>query len=133
VALAVAILSVTSLLVNTPPARGEPTGGATGTTLRSDELWLDVTVSPARAGLNEMHFTTLSPTGGPKDVLELSVRVSLPGRDVAAIDVPVRRAGPGHYLARGVDFPIPGEWRVEAQALLGATDAEAFAGTIDIR
>jgi copper transport protein len=136
IATAVLILVATALLVNAAPAKtavanaGE--GGVAGITLRSDKVNVDVTLTPAVAGANDVHVDTSDPNGAPKDVKELTVTMALPGRGIAPIDVPLRRLGPGHWLSPGFEMPLAGEWRVIAKPLLSEFDQPTLRGTIEI-
>ena len=115
--------------------------GASGVTLRSEQLTVDVTAIPGRPGRNELHFTALSPQGGPlalspvgglEEVGEFQAAASLPSRDIAPIQIPVRRLSPGHYIATGVNLPIPGDWTLTVRALVSPTDEEAVVGKLSI-
>jgi copper transport protein len=116
--------------------------GATGVTLRSAEATVDVSAIPGRPGRNELHFTAFSPQGGPltlptvgglDQVGEFQVSASLPSRGIAAIQIPVRRISPGHYIAPGVSLPIPGDWSLTVRALVSETNEVALAGKLSIR
>ena len=130
------ILVATSLLVNAAPAKtavanaGE--GGVAGITLRSDAVNVDVTLTPAVAGTNDVHVDTSDPNGSPKDVDELTVTMALPDRGIAPIDVPLRRLSPGHYYSPGFQVPLEGEWRVTAKPLLSEFEQPTLRGTIDV-
>jgi copper transport protein len=135
IAFAAAALAATALLVNAVPAKtanAEQAGGATGVTMKSDEVWVDVTVAPARTGRNDVHVSALEPAGAPKDVAELTISLDLPGRAIGPIDVPLRRLSPGHYLSPGLDIPLAGEWRVTAKARLDDFDQPTVTGRVDI-
>jgi copper transport protein len=142
VVFAIVILSITSLLVNAAPAVSVNESGASGVTLRTDDVRLDVTATPGRPGRNELHFTlftsagaplALAPVGGLEEVGEFTVTASLPDRDIAAIPIPVRRVSPSHYIASGVDLPIPGDWTLTVRALRSETDQVTMAGKLSIR
>jgi copper transport protein len=136
IATAVLILVATSLLVNAAPARtavasaGE--GGVAGITLRGEAVNVDVTLTPAVAGTNDVHVDTSDADGAPKDVDELTVTMALPDRGIAPIDVPLRRLSPGHYYSPGFQVPLAGEWRVTAKPLLSEFDQPTLRGTIDV-
>jgi copper transport protein len=139
--IAVVILSIAALLVNAAPAVSVNNSGATGVTLRSDRVKVDVTAIPGSPGPNELHLTAFSPEGAPlalpqigglEDVGEFQISASQPGRDIAPIPIPVRRLGPGHYIASGVSIPIRGDWRLTVRVLLSDTDEEALAGDLQI-
>jgi copper transport protein len=134
--LGIAILAITAVLVNAVPAVTANAGndeGAAGVSMQSDQVVVDVTVAPARAGRNDIHVSTFSPAGAPLDVQELTVTFDLPSRGIPPIDVPLRKLGPGHYLSPGFDIPIAGEWRVTAKALLSDVDQVNLSDTITIR
>jgi copper transport protein len=142
VVFAIVILSITSLLVNAAPAVSVNESGTSGATLRGDGVRLDVTAAPGRPGRNELHFTlftsagaplALAPVGGLEEVGEFTVTASLPDRDIAAIPIPVRRVSPSHYIASGVDLPIPGDWTLTVRALRSETDQVAMVGKLSIR
>jgi copper transport protein len=142
VVIAVIILSIASLLVNAAPAVSVNESGATGVTLRTDRMVVDVTAIPGPPGRNELHLTAFSPQGGPlalpavgglDQVGEFEVSASLPSRGIAPIQIPVRRISPGHYIGPGVSLPIPGDWTLTVRALLSETDQVAAAGKLSIR
>ena len=101
-------------------------------TLRSPQVVVDVTVSPARAGRNDIHVSTFSRAGAPLDVAEVTVTFDLPSRDIAPITVPLRDLGPGHYLSPGFDIPLSGDWRVTTKVRLTDVDQVTRTGTIPI-
>ncbi|MCZ7527662.1 MAG: copper resistance protein CopC [Acidimicrobiia bacterium] len=105
--LAAAVLGASAVLAGTEPS-GASAAGPYATIVEGDPLWFDVLVTPARAGRNDVHVTALAPGGGLTDVLDMRVTMSLPARDVAPIEVPLRRLGPGHYFSPGFDLPIAG-------------------------
>ena len=139
--IAVVILSIAALLVNAAPAVSVNDSGATGVTLRSDRARVDVTAIPGSPGRNELHVTAFSPEGAPlaippsgglNEVGEFQVSASLPSRDIAPIQIPVRRLGPGHYISSGVNLPIRGDWNLTIRILFSETDQAALAGKLPI-
>jgi copper transport protein len=135
IATAVLILVATALLVNAPPAKtaqASSGGGVAGVTLEADDVDVDVTVTPATAGTNDVHIDVANPQGAPMDVDELKVTFALPDKDIAPIDVPLRRLSPGHYFSPGFQVPLGGEWRVTAKPLLSEFEQPTLRGTIDI-
>jgi copper transport protein len=135
IATAVLILAATALLVNAPPAKtaqASSGGGVAGVTLEGEAVNVDVTVTPATAGTNDIHVDVANPQGAPMDVDELKVTFALPDKDIAPIDVPLRRLSPGHYYSPGFQVPLGGEWRVTAKPLLSEFEQPTLRGTIDI-
>ena len=130
------VLAVTAALVNAaPPSSGGAslTGGATGVTMRSPEVVVDITLAPGVAGLNDVHVNTYSRVGAPMDVPGLALSFDLPSKGIAEIDVPLRKLGPGHYFSPGFDLPIAGDWRVIAEVRLGEVDLVTRTATITLR
>jgi copper transport protein len=142
VVFAIVILSITSLLVNAAPAVSVNESGTSGVTLQADGVRVDVTAAPGRPGRNELHFTLFSSAGAPlalapvgslQEVGEFKATASLPDRDIAPIQIPVRRITPTHYIASGADLPIPGDWTLTVRVLRSETDEVAMVGTLSIR
>ena len=67
------------------------------------------------------------------DVEDVTLRASLPDKDIAPIDVELRSLGPGHYVANSLTIPLPGDWQIETQVTLTGNQTEALAGTLEIR
>ena len=130
---ALMVLVTTAVLVNAVPARTEAAGsaqGAVGVTLKNSEVAVDITAAPGVSGRNDIHVNTFTPAGSPRDVLEIKVTFSFPSRRIAAVDVPLRRLGPGHYYSPGFDVPLAGTWRVEATPQLSEFEEPTLAGQI---
>jgi copper transport protein len=133
---AMLILVATSLLVNAAPAKlANASGGQNGiagVTLSNSKVKLDVSVTPAVAGENDVHVNVSDPNGAPKDVQDLTVTMALPDRGIAPIDVPLRRLGPGHYYSPGFQLLFGGDWRVTAKPLLSEFEQPTLRGSISI-
>lgn len=130
--LAVVVLAVTALLVNAQPARSALAQPFT-VEMKSDQIWVDVTVDPAKAGPAALHFYTLSPTGGVGEVQDLTATMSLPSQDVGPLTVPVTRAGPGHFSAYNFNIPLRGQWKLEVKALLSDIDEADVSATVPVK
>ena len=127
------VLVVTALLVNVAPPTGTPLASQESrTTIDARQVTLDITATPGRAGLNDLHVNTYSPQGAPLDVDAVEMRISLPERDLPPLDVPLRELGPGHYLSPGLDIPLSGSWRVQATIRLGPVDRVDLTGDLEI-
>jgi copper transport protein len=135
---AVAILVVTALLVNAPPARNAIaqaafSGGVTDVSMKNNEIWVDVTVAPGQAGPNDVHVSTLTLNGGLTDPQDFQLTFDLPSHHIAPISAPLLHGGPGHWLTSGFELPIRGTWRVTARVRLSNIDETVLVGTIKIR
>lgn len=134
VVLGLAVLVATSVLVNAPPgySAAETASGAVGVTMNADTVSVDVTVTPAVAGRNDVHVDLFSPEGAPLDVEDLTVTFALPADDVPPIDVPLRHLGPGHYFSPGFDIPFAGEWRIVAKPIVSEFEQPSLEGTVEV-
>jgi len=130
--IAVVVLAVTSLLVNAQPARSA-LAKPFSAEMRSELVLVDVTVDPAKAGPSNLHFYTLSPTGGQQEVQDLTATMTLPDQDVGPLAVPVQRAGPGHFSAYNFNIPLRGSWKLEVKALLSEIDEATVSTTIPVK
>ncbi|MDQ1497422.1 MAG: copper transport protein [Actinomycetota bacterium] len=130
--LAVVVLAVTALLVNAQPARSALAQPFT-TEMRSEMVWVDVTVDPAKAGPAALHFYTLSPQGAEQAVQDLTASLSLESQDVGPLTVPVQRAGPNHFSAYNFNIPLRGQWKLEVKALLSDIDEATVSATIPVK
>jgi copper transport protein len=90
-------------------------------------------VSPGRAGPNNIHLYTLTKTGQPSEVEEMTMLLSQSARGISPIEVKLEKAGVGHYQSIGFDIPFPGKWKLVITARTTEIDSEGFEGTVEIR
>jgi copper transport protein len=114
VALGVAALAVTGALAGYSPGGAQ----ATGPYSASAELGparAELTVEPALAGPNEVHVYFFDRADGAQwdATKQLTVRASLPSHRIEPIDLPARKAGPGHYVIGGAPLAPAGDWTLE--------------------
>jgi copper transport protein len=131
-ALMVAIVGVTAVLVSEPPARAQATTAPVSREGRVGPYDFTVTVDPAGVGSNEIHVYVFDSTGQPAAVDEISVSASLPAIDLGPIRLEATRAGPGHAIAAG-QLPLRGDWRLEIAVRRGEFDEWSSLVTIPIR
>jgi copper transport protein len=135
VALAVAVIAVTAVLVNAAPAniaQGQP-GGAAGVTLKSDRVWVDISAAPGVApAANDVHVTAINPAGAPVNPAEVVTTLDDPGRHVAPLTIPLRRLSAGHYLSPGFTIPFKGAWRITVHVRFDQFTQVTIAGPLNI-
>jgi len=102
-------------------------------TLKTDELWFDVTIAPGSAGRNDVHITALPTGGGLTQVKEIQVQLTQPGRDLPPFEVPMQQLGTNHYYAPQFDIPYPGVWKITIRAQVSATDESVATGRFTLR
>ena len=129
---AVFVLVVTSLLVAAEPARSALSRPFSAE-LVTDELLIDVTVDPAKAGPTDFHFYTLTPAGAVADVEEFSASLRLRAADVGPLTLKIEKVAPGHYSAYGSELPLRGTWELEVVARVTEIDQVRATTTIPVR
>lgn len=131
----VAVLGVTGALVNLTPAKVSAGRGPIEVSAKMGEGTVRVTADPATVGANELHIFFDKPDGTLDGRYEsASVKLSLPSRDLPAIDAPVVRVGPGHFQIVNVTLPFSGAWQVDVAAKLDRfTEVDAAPLTVTIR
>jgi copper transport protein len=133
VAVAIIVLAITAVLVNTQPARAVATGGSYTTTAKTAEMWFDVTVSPAKAGSNRVTVLPRVPDSGAASVLEVTAKFSNSERGIAPITVLLTTEGPFNTTYGGdVTLPFPGSWTLDIRALRTQVDESAVQLTVPV-
>jgi copper transport protein len=126
-AIMVAIVGVTSALVNAPPARTEvEMHEAFETGLELGPLMAHMEVVPAMMGRNEIH---LEFTRGRPD--EVRVSASLKSKDIGPLRYKARRAtGPGAFMVEAANLQPAGDWQLRIEARRGEFDL--FTKTVSV-
>jgi copper transport protein len=131
----VAIVAVTAVLVNAPPARTEVVmHGPESVTVELGDVEAHVEVDPAMPGENEIHLEFMGADGAPAEIAEVNIAASLPSAEIG----PLRFAAePGHehgsFVVMAADFPLAGEWELRIEARRGEFELLTETTTISIR
>jgi len=124
IAVALAVLAVTALLVNAVPAK-QAAGLPFSTSFSTLGVQVNAIVDPARAGIgNQVHVYVLSSLGTPKAIPELDMTLSLPAENLGPLAIPLVVGGPGHYYANDVDIPVAGNWILRFTVRTDAIDEQ---------
>jgi copper transport protein len=117
VAGAVLILGLTSVLVQTAPARTAaatpgpaPDRGIFSTTLDSKLYQLQLDIEPTKVGNSDVHLYAFTREGATLTVKEWKVTAALPAQGIEPIDVPVLRITDSHASGT-VTLPSVGAWQ----------------------
>jgi copper transport protein len=143
----IAVLTITAMLVNAQPARSA-LALPFAKEFREPSMLVDLIVDPAKAGLVDMHVYILTPSGGNLFAHGVTAEMSLPSKGIAPITIPMKRAGPNHFLAcKGPPaqvastvtcsdkfaIPFSGKWLIVIRALRDQFNEVAVQTTVDIR
>ncbi len=113
-ALMLTVLGVTAALVSYAPPIDAASGPfSTNTTLGPIEL--EMTVEPAKVGLNTVHLYLIDATNGAQytDTKELVATASLPAKGIGPLPLKANVAGPGHYILSSAVLSPGGTWQIE--------------------
>jgi copper transport protein len=117
VVIAVTVLAVTAVLVNTPTARETFTQPATATVAfdtggPGGRGSIGLTVTPARLGSNQIRVSITDSAGRPYRPQQVQAALLLPARNLGPLTVRLVPDGRGHYLGGPVTFTITGQWQL---------------------
>ncbi|MFF4399982.1 copper resistance CopC/CopD family protein [Streptomyces sp. NPDC001480] len=148
VAVAVAVLGVTTVLTGTLPARAEAAAAADGsapdvgiatasvTTVPFDvgqggQGKVQVTLDPGRVGRNSVEAVVYGPDGGLSTVPELRISLTLPAQKIGPIDTKVTNRG-GYWGTDSLNVPIPGTWTMKVTVRVSDLDQVTVSQTVRI-
>ena len=114
----VAVLAITSVLVVLTPAKASTEGGVVEEIIQLGEVGsVQLVVSPARAGRNQIHLYTYDPSGRPADIAtSITLELALPAAAIGPIEREAVRAGPAHLQLDGSDLAVSGRWEITVRA-----------------
>jgi len=139
-AIGLAILSITSLLVATPPgarpaAAADAAAPVTGTPspavrpeIVATQLSLEgggrayVQLDPARVGESTLTIAIMDSASKPWDVPEVTAALRLTEQDVGPLPVTLRKMRPGDYISVGLTMPMAGTWQLRIKVRTSETD-----------
>ncbi|MBD0291568.1 MAG: copper resistance D family protein, partial [Thermoleophilia bacterium] len=135
-AIMVAIVGVTAVLVNAAPAKNAVERHVAPTTAVVDFGGVEahVAVEPGAAGPNAIHLEFSSRgSGKPAELEGVKVAATLPARNIGPLDFEARPShehGHGAWAITGADLPIPGEWELRIEARRG--EFELLTETVNV-
>ena len=115
VAIAVAVLAATAVLVDQPPARVQLSEPFTAV-VEAAGATLSVSVEPGHVGTNDIHLYLFEPGGGPPLDVD-AVEITAGTTDIPPRRLPVTAITGNHWSAYGASLTAPGTWTVEVTAV----------------
>ncbi|MGH2911714.1 MAG: copper resistance CopC/CopD family protein [Solirubrobacteraceae bacterium] len=113
-ALMLCVFGVTSALVSyVPPIDAASGPFSTNTTIGPAEL--EMTIEPAKAGLNTIHLYLIDARTGTQFTAtkELTVTARLQSKNIGPLPLKANLAGPGHYVFNSAVLSPGGTWDIE--------------------
>ncbi len=112
--LMICVFGVTAALISYVPPIDAATGPfSTTTTIGPAEL--EITLDPARVGVNTVHIYLINATNGTQFTAtkELTVTARLPAKGIGPLPLKATLAGPGHYVLNSAVLSPGGTWDIE--------------------
>jgi copper transport protein len=125
------VFGVTAALVSYAPPIDAVNGPfSINTTLGQAEL--ELTVEPARVGLNTVHMYLIDAKTGAQFAAtkELTVTAKLPAKGIGPLPLQSNLAGPGHYVLSSADLSPGGTWQL--QILDRVSEFEEYEKTVSV-
>jgi len=130
-ALMLIVFGVTAALISYAPPIDAATGPfSTNTTLGPAEL--EMTLEPARVGLNTVHLYLINATTGAQFTAtkELTATARLPAKGIGPLPLKANLAGPGHYILSSAVLSPGGTW--EIQIIDRVSEFEEYSRTVKV-
>ncbi|MEV4535884.1 copper resistance protein CopC [Asanoa sp. NPDC049518] len=134
------VLALTSVLVQTTPARTASATAAAGAQqpgyysamiTTSPKLNLQVEVDPAKQGNNDIHLYAYTKDNQPQVVVEWKGTASLPSAGIEAIDIPLLGLAPTH-ASGAIQLPRPGQWELKFTVRISDIDQGTVTATVPV-
>ena len=130
-ALMLCVFGVTAALISYAPPIDAASGPfSTNTTLGPAEL--EMTVEPAKVGLNTIHLYLINASTGTQFTAtkELVAKALLPAKGIGPLPLQATPAGPGHYILSSAVLSPGGTWSIQLTDRV--SEFEAFTRTIKV-
>jgi copper transport protein len=85
----------------------------------ANAMVVNITVDPARTGVNGVHLYAYTPEGLDLPVRDMTADFFPPGQNTGGIKVNLQRGGENHFTTSDVVIPTPGDWKLVIHVLRG--------------
>lgn len=130
-ALMLSVFGVTAALITYAPPIDAASGPfSANTTIGPAEL--EITVEPAKVGLNTAHLYLIDAKTGAQftAVKELTATARLPSKDIGPLHLRATVAGPGHYVLSSTVLSPGGTW--EIQVVARVSEFNSYSRTVKV-
>jgi copper transport protein len=133
VAIAAVVLAVTAVLVSTAPARASYTRPYSATLQLAVGGTAQLSVTPARQGLNTVHVYVFDPAGKLREAQEVTLTAALPAEQIGPLPLPLVKVGTGHYQSTTASLPRPGTWNLVVRVRTSEFDVSVAPADVPVR
>jgi copper transport protein len=128
----IAVLVLTSILVNTIPAK-QSVPSVARQTLTATGLRLVVTINPTKTGPATINLTANTSTGAPQAIDAVTGTLSLAARGISSLPVTFSVRHGSDTATAQTSFASPGTWRLSVDLQTSPIDATTFATNFDVK
>lgn len=130
-ALMLVVFGVTAALVSYAPPIDAASGPFSTTTTLGPAV-LEMTVEPAKVGLNSVHIYLIQAKSGAQFTAtkELTVTARLPAKGIGPLQLHPTAAGPGHFVLNSAVLSPGGTWEIELNDRV--SEFESFSRTVKV-
>ncbi|HMD55973.1 MAG TPA: CopD family protein [Solirubrobacteraceae bacterium] len=130
-ALMLAVFGVTAALISYAPPIDAASGPFSANTTLGPAL-LEITVEPAKVGLNTVHLYLIDAKSGSQFAAtkELTATAALPSKGIGPLPLKANVAGPGHYVLNSAELSPGGTWNIEITDRV--SEFEQFSRTVKV-
>ncbi|MEV0649821.1 copper resistance protein CopC [Phytomonospora sp. NPDC050363] len=138
IVIAVAVICVTAVLVQTTPARvayadeKRTEAQPFSQRLSSNYFQLQVEVTPGEVGANSVHLYAFGPDGAAIDPLEWKATVALPSANLPPVALELLELGPNHVTGE-ITLPSAGDWLFSFTLRVSKLDQATVTQSVPIR
>jgi copper transport protein len=133
VAIAAVVLGITSVLVQTAPAKATYTDPVRETVRLASGGTADVEITPAKVGSNTLRITVKDERGEPADAAQVTATLALPAEQIGPLAVNLTRAGTGQYTAGSASLPRAGTWELVIRVQKSEFDRDVAQVDVTVR
>ena len=128
IAMVIAVLAATAVLVQTPPHRGP-----LSRSLEAGGRHATLTLDPGRAGRNAITAVLADAQGRALDVAAVEIDLSNPGAGIEPMRRTMQRVAAGRYQHEGGELAFAGTWQLEIRARIDDFERVSWSTRLDLR
>jgi copper transport protein len=130
----IAVVGVTAVLVNAPPAKTEiEMHGAAEMPLQLGDMPASLSVEPGTTGANVIHLMLHAGHAAETPLEEVTISASLAGKGIGPLRFSAKPAGELGWVVSGAQLTIAGDWQLRIEARRGEFEVLTQTVSIPIR
>jgi copper transport protein len=130
----VAVVAVTAVLVNAPPAKTEiEMHGAADVALQLGDMRASLSVEPGTTGANDIHLMLHAGHAAEAPLDEVTISATLASRGIGPLSFTAKPEGELEWVVSGAQLTIVGDWQLRIEARRGEFEILTQTVSVPIR